>query len=662
MKYSIPKRIENFLLGKPLDPRPGRRDVQKHTLLVAFLAWIGLGADGLSSACYGPEAAFLALGQHTHLSLYLALAVTLTVFIIALGYNQIIELFPTGGGGYKCSTQLIGPHAGLISGAALIVDYILTISISIASGTDALFSLFPAKDQTYKHFFEIFSLFLLLIINLRGAKESIKLLMPIFLIFFISHLVLIGYGIFSHIHRIPLLISDTIQETLELGHTMGWVFVVALLLRAYTMGAGTYTGIEAVSNNVNQLAEPRIRTGQWTMGYMALSLSVMASGIMIVYLIWEIQPVSGQTLNAITFQTILQDWTWAGIELGPPALVIVMLSETLLLFVAANTGYLGGPAVLANMAVDSWVPIHFRHLSSRLVMQNGVFLMGVASLCILLWTKGEVKLLLIMYSINVFMTFALSLLGLSIHWYRSKASLRKKIIRLSLSITGFLITSSILIVTIFEKFTEGGWITLLITGCLITFCLIIKRHYETVKRAITKLDRAFDKPIHRDSPLIPCEIKRKQHTAVFFIGEHVGLGLHIVQKVLTLLPNQYENFVFIGIAEVDAQNVMEETAIQHAGHTVEQKLRRCVQFCRSHTLSATYYFSYDADVIEGLTDLSEKINHRYPNCVFFTGTMIFERINWLYHCLHNRTEILVQQHLNSKGLCMMLLPVRLQIP
>src|SRR5262245_25605286 len=128
-------RLRQSLFGKPLDPFSG--ETRKHVALVAFVAWVGLGADGLSSACYGPEEAFLALGTHTPLGLYLAVMTAVTVFVIAVAYNQVIELFPSGGGGYKVATSLLGPHAGLVSGAALIVDYVLTISISVASGVDA---------------------------------------------------------------------------------------------------------------------------------------------------------------------------------------------------------------------------------------------------------------------------------------------------------------------------------------------------------------------------------------------------------------------------------------------------------------------------------------------------------------------------------------------
>src|SRR5271169_596740 len=264
-------KLRELLIGKSLDPLSP--ETRHSIVLAAFLAWIGLGADGLSSSCYGPEEAFLALGGHTHLGLYLALATAFTVFIIALGYNQVIELFPSGGGGYKVASHLLGERAGLVSGAALIVDYVLTISISVASGADALFSLLPTSLHTIKLTSEIGLIILLTLLNLRGMKESIKILLPIFLGFFISHVLLISYGVYSKAGGLAALIPDTLSESRALTQQLGWTVVASLFLRAYSLGGGTYTGIEAVSNNINKLAEPRVNTGKVTMFYMALSLA-----------------------------------------------------------------------------------------------------------------------------------------------------------------------------------------------------------------------------------------------------------------------------------------------------------------------------------------------------------------------------------------------------
>src|SRR5215469_9387902 len=168
---------------------PGRdvRDPQVfHNLsLVAFLAWVGLGSDGLSSSCYGPEEAFLALGTHQYLAVFLAMLMALTVFVISASYSQTIDEFPTGGGGYLVATRLLGKYPGLVSGSALIVDYVLTVAISIASGADAIFSFLPAAWLPYKFWLALAVVIVMVAMNLRGLKESVLALLPIFIAFVI---------------------------------------------------------------------------------------------------------------------------------------------------------------------------------------------------------------------------------------------------------------------------------------------------------------------------------------------------------------------------------------------------------------------------------------------------------------------------------------------
>src|SRR5258708_7805376 len=168
--------------------------------LIAFLAWVGLGADGLSSSAYGPEQAFRTLGQHT----CLALATALTALIISASYSSIIEQFPTGGGGYLVASHLLGPRIGVISGCALVVDYVLTITVSIASGGDAVFSFLPQHLHHFKLPSEYLVIGLLIALNLRGVKESIKALLPIFLVFLGTHALLIAGPVLGHLPQGPL--------------------------------------------------------------------------------------------------------------------------------------------------------------------------------------------------------------------------------------------------------------------------------------------------------------------------------------------------------------------------------------------------------------------------------------------------------------------------
>jgi len=647
-------KLRERLLGKSLDPlNPSTR----HSIvLVSFLAWIGLGADGLSSSCYGPEEAFLALGTHTHLGLYLALATAFTVFIIALSYNQVIDLFPAGGGGYKVATHLLGSHAGLVSGAALIVDYVLTIAISIASGVDALFSLFPAELQNFKLGSEIGLLVLLIVLNLRGMKESIKILLPIFLGFFITHALLISYGIISHADGLPALIPNTLKETASLAQETSWMFVAALFLRAYSLGGGTYTGIEAVSNNVNMLAEPRIRTGKLTMLYMALSLAFTAGGIIVLYLLWETKHVDGQTLNAVTFQSIIGTLgmpTWA----SGSTLALVLALEAGLLLVAANTGFLGGPAVMANMAADSWVPRQFLHLSSRLVTQNGIIVMGVAALLILIWSKGGVSLLVVLYSINVFLTFSLSLLGLSVHWWRERRSVRTWKSKLALSMLGLSVTGSILLVTLVEKFGDGGWMTILITGLVIGFCLLIRKHYDETREKLREVEKLFSQSIKFD-PSVPQKLDPALPTAIFLVDEHRGVGIHTIMWVLRLFPDHFKNFIFLNAGEVDTQSFDSNASLRTMQYKIENALCYYAGFLRSQGLNANWRTAYGTDPMMILDNLVQEVIAEYPNSVCFASKLIFVNDNMFIRWLHNQTALTMQRRLHLRGQQMVILPMK----
>jgi amino acid transporter len=648
--------IRRLIIGAPLDPL--NPDTRRHIVLIAFLAWIGLGADGLSSSCYGPEEAFLALGEHSELGIFLAIATAVTVFVISLGYNQVIELFPNGGGGYKVATNLLGPHAGLVSGAALIVDYVLTIAISVASGVDALFSLLPVTAQAYKVTTEVALVLLLITLNLRGMKESIAVLLPIFLGFFISHLFLIIYGIYVHAEGLPQLIPSAVAGSTALSREMGWIFVVALFLRAYSLGGGTYTGIEAVSNNINTLAEPRVHTGKLTMFYMALSLAFTAGGIILLYLLWQVHPVKGQTLNAVTFGAIIRDLGIGGEFANNFALATVLALEAGLLLVAANTGFLGGPAVMANMAVDYWVPRQFRQLSSRLVTQNGVTLMGGAALLILIWSQGQVALLVVLYSINVFLTFSMSLLGLSTHWWRNRRSHRNWRARLALSVTGLVVTASILAVSLVEKFADGGWETVLITSIVIAVCLAIRKHYDATRAQLRQIDKLFSGQPLQPEAANPPALDPQKPTAVFFVGKNRGVGMHALLWVQRLFHGHFKNFVFLSVGEVDAQSYDGQGALRTLQYEIENSLRYYVNFCHGHGLAATSYLAFGTDPVAELVKLTDQVNREFPTAVCFASKLIFANENFFTRWLHNQTALAIQQRLHIIGQQMVILPMK----
>jgi amino acid transporter len=647
--------LKVLIVGKAKDALAP--EARRSMVLAAFLAWIGLGADGLSSANYGPEEAFVALGAHSHMALYIAVATAITVFLIAMAYNQVIELFPTGGGGYKVATVLIGPYAGLVGGAALIVDYVLTIAISIASGVDALFSLLPLDYQPLKLPVELTITLVLLVLNLRGVKEPVRLLIPIFLGFVISHGALVVYGVATHAASIPALGPGTLAESRSLAGEIGWFAVISLLLRAYSLGGGTYTGIEAVSNNVNILKEPRVQTGRLTMLYMALSLSFMAAGLLLLYLLWGTRPQPGQTLNAVVFAQILQSIYPAAAHLDRIVLVIVLVFAASILFVAANTGFLGGPAVLANMAADRWVPHQFANLSNRLVTQNGIILMGVAALGTLVVTQGAVSVLVVLYSINVFITFTLCLLGLCIYWARRHDPTQPRFGRLIHASAAFLVAAGILGVTIVEKFTEGGWLTLLVTSCVIALGVAIRRHYNFTARELAKADALFATAMSNGKPKSDLGCDPTQPTAVFLVGRSLGTGMHTLLSLRRLFPSQFKNFVFVSVGEIDSGSFHGEEMLGQLRKEVQATLHHYVGYCQQRGLPAAAFEGYGPDILAELTTLVDHVVARFPNSVFFASKLIFDRETWFIRQLHNGTALTMQQELHRRGIPMVILPM-----
>lgn len=512
------------------------------------------------------------------------------------------------------------------------------------------FSLLPPEAQFFKERTEFLMLIVLIFLNMRGMKESIKILMPIFLGFVLTHFALIAYGIASHGTHLPTIINNAMDDTHAFAHQIGWFSALALFLRAYSLGGGTYTGLEAVSNNVHHLAEPRVRTGKWAMFYMALSLSLTAGGIILLYLLWDIKPVYGQTLNAVTFSAIL-----GHIYFHRAILFITLALEAGLLFVAANTGFFGGPAVLANMSMDGWIPKRFRNLSSRLVTQNGIISFGIAALLILVWTRGEVSVLVILYSMNVFLTFSLSLLGLCIYWWRKKAASIKWLYRMSLSIVGFIVCSSILIITLLEKFTSGGWLTVLITSSVVVFCMMVKRHYVYVGKQVKYLDKLLTLPL-RDAPIEIPNLDPRKPTAIFFVGESTGQGMHTLLWAQRMFPGHFKNFVFLSVGVVDVGSYGTELALKKMQEKINKRLKYFIDFAHQHGFGATHLVAYDNDPVKALVTLAEKASNEFPNSVFFAASLVSKKDSWFHRRLHSDVPVTVQRHLHLKGLQMVILP------
>ena len=554
----------------------------------------------------------------------------ITVFVISASYSQIIELFPTGGGGYLVATKLLGEKVGLVSGSALVVDYMLTITISVASGADALFSFLPVSVQGLKLFTEIFLILGLIFLNLRGTKESVQFLLPIFLCLYLHTGLPSAWVWERRIGGLPTVVSGSIKESVGDVHGIGLWATLAILLHAYSLGGGTYTGIEAVSNGLQILREPRAETGKRTMLYMAISLAFTASGILLCYLLHQVVHEPGRTLYASLLDKIYGVIFGSGSSVAATLVISTLITEAAILLVAAQAGFIDGPRVLSNMALDSWAPHRFSLLSDQLVTRDGIWFMGLTSLGFLLYTQGRVSLLVVMYSINVFLTFTLSQLGMCKHWWEVRRTEAIWLRKFCINGLGLLLTGTIPIITVTIKFAEGGWVTLLVTFCFISLCAFVRSHYSRVRRALKRLDDTLltipfqpnlKEPVPPKSPNAP--------TAAIIVRDFDGVAVHALLTIPRLFPNHFKNVVFISVGVIDSGQFKGQQEIENLRRAKEEDLKSFVEFANCLGWYAEYRYSLGVDLMAELEELCSAVVRDFPRSIFFSGKLVFQEENAL---------------------------------
>ncbi len=652
--------IKNLLFGRPKDPLD--RKVFHQISLVAFLAWVGLGADGLSSSAYGPEESFKVIGEHTYLAIGLVGAIAFTVSIISYAYSRIIEHFPSGGGGYVVASKLLGANFGVLSGSALLVDYVLTISVSVAAGTDATFSFLPLSWQPWKLSVELLVIALLMVMNIRGVKESVSVLAPIFILFLITHAVIIFGTIGLHLGAVGEIAHEARSGFQSGLATLGAAGLMALFLRAYTMGAGTYTGIEAVSNGLQIMREPLVETGKRTMLYMATSLAITAGGIMFCYLLLHVTPVGGKTMNAVMSERFVANISWLNPAVGHGFVLVTLISESVLLLVAAQAGFVDGPRVMANMAHDSWLPHSFALLSDRLTILRGIVVVSSSAILTLLYTRGDISTLVLMYSINVFLTFSLSESGMIRYWILHRQKYPDWSRHIVIHITGFILCFTILIISIVEKFAEGGWITLVITAALIGLCYGIRWQYNRTRKKLKQLDDSLiNLPFTPDLNPTPA-LDRNAPTAALIVRDFDGLGIHSLLTIPRLFPNYFKNVIFISVGVIDTSTFKGAEEIENLRRATEDNLRSFVEYANCLGWPAEYRLGVGISVLDEIEKVCKSVVKEFPKTMFFAGKLIFERQHVLSPLLHNHTPYALERRLQFDGMHLVILPVRVFEP
>lgn len=608
--------------------------------LLPFFAFVGLGSDPLSSSCYGPEEAYLALGQYRHLIIFVGLLSIFTIWAISTSYTQIIDLFPYGGGGYVVATKLLNPTLGLISGCALLVDYVLTITISVASGVDSLFSIMAGEHHVWKFGIKIFLILFMTGLNLRGVKESVFPWVPVFVLFILTHLVAICWAFISRFEQFPFVAHGAVFDVQQATQSLGTSGLLLLMLKSYSVGAGTYTGIEAVSNGMNIFRPPRTLNAKITMLYMAVALAMTVSGLVLAYLLYDVQHQPGSTLNGVLMQEI-------GAEMGPVLGTIfaglTMFSASALLLVAAQTGFLSGPRVLANMAADRWLPNKFTNLSDRFVMRHGILLMSAAAITLMIYSLGNVSYLVILYSLAVFTTFTLSQLGMVRHWAKERLYNRKWLRGIIINGTGCCLTLFILVTLVSLKFEEGAWLTIAVISTLVFICIRIKAYYSNFAQILHALP--VEIPPKEPTPVAEVQLDRSLHTAVLFVSGSTSPALQCIAQTIKLFGNSIDHFVFIRIGTIDAGTFKGGDEIQHLEEYIKADSLKLVKMMQKLGYSAESLVSVGLDISDEVAKNAEEVRQRHPSAIFIGGQVVFARETIFSHWLHNQTLFAIQRRI-----------------
>lgn len=463
-------KLKNIFIGRPLKSSD---EGEEGNLLTKLQALAMLSSDALSSIAYGPEQVVLVLISVSVGAIWWSLPIGIVVLILlaslTISYRQVIHAYPQGGGAYMVTTENLSPKAGLISGGSLLVDYMLTVAVSVSSGADAITSAIPALHPYNLHI-SIVLVLALMLMNLRGLRESaVSLMVPVYL-FIASTVFLIGFGL------LQLLLGNLSYHAMApIGKSISGVSLV-LLLRAFTSGSASLTGVEAISNSVPFFKTPKAENAAKTLAIMAAILGFMFAGITFLNYWIGIVPIKDVTILAQMAQAIL-----GNSPIGRLLFYIFQLSTALILAVAANTGFSAFPMLSYNMAKNKYMPHMYMEKGARLGYSNGILTLAIGAIFLLLIFNGNTERLIPLYTIGVFVPFALSQTGMVVHWRKQHG---KHFLKHSVTnILGAAICYTIVAILLLFRLRDI-WPFFPIIIILLWIFLTIKNHYNKVAKQL----------------------------------------------------------------------------------------------------------------------------------------------------------------------------------
>jgi len=459
------------LVGEPL-----RSDHLGETLLPKRLALPVFCSDPLSSVAYATEQIVLVLGLGglalLHLTAWLGAAVVALLVIVVASYRQTCVAYPNGGGAYTVSRDNLGRDAALVAASSLLIDYVLTVAVSVVAGVAAITSAVPALAP-HAVALSLGFVALLTIINLRGVKESGRAFAIPTYGFVLAIYAMLATGFAKVAFGSGLTAESAHLELHHVVHT-GGLLTVFLVLRAFASGCTALTGVEAVSNGVPAFEEPKARNAATTLLMMGLLATTMFAGITALALLAHVHMAEGVAQQ----KTALSQIALATFGQTAPFYLVQGFTAAILVL-AANTAFNGFPVLSSLLGRDHFLPHQLSHRGDRLVFSNGIVLLAIVASLLILAFNAEVTRLIQLYILGVFLSFTLSQLGMVRHW--SGRSLRRK---QALSAFGALVTGVVFVIVLLTKFAEGAWIVVLAAPVLFTTMKAIERHYSHVARAL----------------------------------------------------------------------------------------------------------------------------------------------------------------------------------
>jgi amino acid transporter len=458
-------RIKQVLIGSPLSTQAiGEERLNKIRALAAF------SPDALSSIAYANQEIYLGLvvagSAGLQMSLPIGLAITALLSIVAISYMQTIEAYPSGGGSYVVARENLGTLPGLLTGAALLIGYLLTAAVSLTAGVEAIASVYPPL-WTHRTIIALVLLFVITLANMRGLQEAGTLMsIPVYLFLFTF---------------IPMLVLGVIRFFLvgSISPGVNAIFptqplTLSLVLRAFSTGCTALTGVEVISNSVPSFRKPEISNARRTLLIMAILMGILFTG--------SIGLTQGLAVVARPEETILSALAHRLLGNGP-AYFLIQVSTLLVLAVAANSSFAGFPRLAAILGSDGFLPRQLGHLGDRLVFTNGIVLLAVATGALIVLFGGDSHSLVPLFAIGVFLAFTFSQTGMVVHWLHDRKQGWQ--IKAFANGVGALTTGFTVLIIGFNKFFDGAWITIFVIPIIVVFFYRISFHYKQVGKQLS---------------------------------------------------------------------------------------------------------------------------------------------------------------------------------